>query len=110
MNNVWFLTAILFNVLTNIGFKYASLVEDNPGKKWLIFSGALVFGLLNSVCFTEALKTIPLNMASAMFFSFTIIGLVLVSYFIFNEEINWIKVTGTLVIIAGVVMINFKKA
>lgn len=108
MNNAWLLSAILFSVLTNIGFKYASLVEGNPLKKWTIFSIGLVFGLLNSVCFTEALKTIPLNTASAIFFSLTIVGLFLVSYFIFSEHINWIKITGALVIIAGVAMINSK--
>jgi multidrug transporter EmrE-like cation transporter len=104
--NYWMWLAILSNVLTNIGFKYASLVEGNPTKKWLMFSGGLVFGLLNSICFTEALKTIPLNTASAVFFSLTIVGLFLVSYFVFNEEMNWLRVAGTFVIVTGVIMIN----
>ena len=104
--NYWMWLAILSNVLTNIGFKYASLVEGNPTKKWLIFSGGLVFGLLNSICFTEALKTISLNTASAVFFSLTIIGLFFVSYFLFNEEMNWMRVGGTFVIVTGVIMIN----
>ena len=106
MNSLWLWSAILFNVLTNIGFKYASLVEGNPTKKWLIFSGGLVFGLLNSVCFTEALKTIPLNTASAVFFSLTIVGLFLVSYFVFSERVNWLHLSGMFVIIAGVIMVN----
>ena len=106
MNNIWLWTAILFNVLTNVGFKYAALVEGNPVKKWSYFTIGLVFGFLNSICFTEALKTIPLNTASAVFFSLTIVGLFLVSYLVFNEGINWLRVTGTFVICAGVVMVN----
>ena len=108
MSTPWLWSAILFNILTNIGFKYASLVEGNPVRKWVIFSVALIFGLLNSVCFTEALKTIPLNTASAVFFSLTIVGLFLVSYFVFHEGMNWMRVGGTFVIIAGVIMINAK--
>lgn len=98
--------AIVFNVLTNIGFKYASMVEKNPKKYWIILIVSLVFGFLNSVCFTESLKQIPLNIASAVFFSITIIGLCLVSYFWFHEVTNWKQVAGIFVIIAGVVMVN----
>ncbi|MDB5228131.1 MAG: Small Multidrug Resistance protein [Bacteroidota bacterium] len=106
MNSIWLWSAIIFNVLTNIGFKYAALVENNATKKGLIFAGALVFGFLNSYCFMEALKTIPLGTASAIFFSLTIVGLFVVSYFIFNEGMNWLHIGGTFAIIAGVIMIN----
>lgn len=106
MNSLWLWSAIVFNVLTNIGFKYTAMVENNATKKWLIFSGALVFGFLNSYCFTESLKTIPLGTASAVFFSLTIVGLFVVSYFIFNEGMNWLHIAGSFAIIAGVIMIN----
>jgi multidrug transporter EmrE-like cation transporter len=106
MNNLWLWFAILFNILTNIGFKYASLYDSHPAKKWTIFTIALVFGLLNSVCFTEALKTVSLNTASAVFFSLTIVGLFLFSYIVFHEGLSWMRVAGTFVICAGVIMIN----
>lgn len=106
LTNYWIWLAIIFNVMTNVGFKYAALVDANASKKWMLFSGALIFGLLNSVCFTEALKTIPLNIASSVFFSLTIVGLFLVSYFVFNENLSWLHIAGNLVIIAGVIMVN----
>lgn len=106
LNNYMLWLAILFNVLTNIGFKYASMVEKNPKKYWIILSVSLIFGFLNSVCFTESLKQIPLNIASAVFFSITIIGLCLVSYFWFKELTNWKQMAGIFVIVAGVVMVN----
>lgn len=98
--------AILFNVLTNVGFNYASKVDVKLPKYWIIFIGSLVFGLLNSFCFTECLRTIPLNIASAVFFSLTVVGLCLMSYFWFHEAINWKQAVGIFVIISGVVMVN----
>lgn len=105
-SNYWIWLAILFSILTNIGFKYAAMVQQQPSKKWTIFSVALIFGLLNSICMTEALKTIPLNIASAVFFSLTIVGLLVVSYFLFNDVITWKQIAGTAIIIVGVIMIN----
>jgi multidrug transporter EmrE-like cation transporter len=106
ITNYWIWLAIIFNILTNIGFKYAAMVEKNPPRYWAIFIGSLVFGFLNSYCFTESLRTISLNTASAVFFSLTIVGLCLMSYFWFHEAMNWKHITGTFVIIAGVVLIN----
>jgi multidrug transporter EmrE-like cation transporter len=106
LSNYMLWLAILFNILTNMGFKYAALAEKTPAKYWTLFSGGLFFGLLNSICFTEALKTLSLNSACAVFFSLTIVGLFLISHFIFHEAMNWKHVAGTFTIIAGVVMIN----
>ena len=108
LTNFWIWLAIISSILTNIEFKYAAMVLGNPTKKWLTFAGALVFGLLNSVCMTEALKTIPLNIASALFFSLTIIGLLFASYFIFKDALGWKQIIGTAIIIVGVVVVNLK--
>ncbi len=106
MNYFMLIIGVVFNVFTNIGFKYAAMVQNRPVKKWTFFSVALLFGLLNSVCVTEALKSIPLNVVSTIFFSMTIVGLLLVSYFIFHEQMNWMRVAGIRVIVTGVVMIT----
>jgi len=68
---------------------------------------SLIFGLLNSICFTESLKQLPLNIASAVFFSITIIGLCLVSYFWFHETTNWKQFLGIFIILIGVVLVNY---
>lgn len=106
LTNFWLWLAIVFNLFTNAGFKYASMADGNPKKKWTIFSVSLVFGFLNSICFTEALKDVPLNIVSAVFFSLTIISLTLVSYYLFNEQISPLHLTGVFVIAAGVIMVN----
>lgn len=69
-------SAIIANILTNVGFNFSVLNDSVPAKKWGYLAGGLVFGLINSVLFTESLKQIPLGVASAIFFSLTIVELV----------------------------------
>lgn len=106
MSYLMLFLGVLFNIFTNIGFKYAAMVQNRPMKKWTIFSIALLFGLGNSLFVTEALKTLPLNVVTSVFFSMTIVGLLLVSYFIFHEQLNYMRVAGIMVIVTGVVMVT----
>ena len=79
MKYVLLYIAIIANILTNVGFNFSAIYDKEPVKKWGFLAIGLVFGLINSVLFTEALKTVPLHVASAVFFSITIIGLFLVA-------------------------------
>jgi multidrug transporter EmrE-like cation transporter len=106
MKYILLYSSILFNVLTNVGFKLSSLNEDNPTKKWGFFLGGLVFGLINSILFTECLKYISLQIASAIFFSLTIIGLFLFSHFYFGETMSLKGMIGSSFIIIGVILVS----
>ncbi len=99
-------SAIIANILTNVGFNFSALNDSVPLKKWGYLAIGLVFGLINSVLFTEALKEIPLGIASAGFFSISIIGLSLVAHFYFGEAFTPLRVAGIFVITAGVVMVS----
>jgi multidrug transporter EmrE-like cation transporter len=99
-------SSVIFNVLTNVGFKFSSLNEANPAKKWGFFAGGLVFGLINSYLFTEALQKVSLQTASAIFFSLTIVGLSLFSHFYFGEPVSTKGFMGVVLIIAGVVLVS----
>lgn len=98
--------AIAANILTNVGFNFSAIYDKEPLKKWGFLAVGLVFGLINSVLFTESLKQISLQVASAVFFSVTIVGLFLVSHFYFNEPVTALRIGGVLVIAAGVVMVS----
>lgn len=100
--------AIITNVLTNVGFKYSALNESIPSKKWGWLLIGLVFGLANSVLFTESLRYISLQVASTIFFSVTIVGLYFVSVFWFNEPVTFLRIAGATTIIIGVIMISVK--
>ena len=108
MKEILLYGSIIFNVLTNISFKYSALNDSVPAKKWGFLALGLLFGLINSVLFTEALKTIQMQVASAIFFAITIIGLALSAYFIFQEEFTVRQMIGISVIIVGVVMVSLK--
>jgi spermidine export protein MdtJ len=101
-------SAILANILTNVGFNFSAIHDKEPMKKWGFLGIGLVFGLINSVLFTESLKEIPLGVASAIFFSITIMGLYLVAHFYFNEEVTMLRMAGIVSITAGVVMVSMK--
>ena len=108
MKYVFLYSAIFANVLTNVGFNLSAINDATPSKKWGFLIGGLVFGLLNSVLFTESLKEIPLHVASSIMFSLTIVGLFIVSYFFFNETITIWKLVGATLITSGVVVISMK--
>ncbi|MES2620743.1 MAG: SMR family transporter [Bacteroidota bacterium] len=101
-------SAIIANILTNVGFNFSALNDSVPVKKWGYLAGGLVFGLINSVLFTESLKQIPLGVASAIFFSLTIVGLYLVAHFYFGEEVTPYRILGGAFITVGVIIISVK--
>jgi multidrug transporter EmrE-like cation transporter len=102
--------SVFFNVLTNIGFKISAINEAVPVKKWGYFSVALLFGLLNSILFTESLtgKEISLQVGSAIYFPVTVLGLFLAGHFMFQEHITPWQVLGGALILTGVVIISLK--
>ncbi len=108
MKYVLLYAAIIANILTNVGFNFSAIYDKEPVKKWGYLAIGLVFGLINSVLFTEALKTVPLHIASAVFFSITIIVLFLVSHFYFHEPVSTKQIAGIFVIVGGVVMVSMK--
>jgi len=108
MNYVFLYTSILFNVFTNVGFNLAAINDATPVKKWGYFAGGLFFGLLNSYLFMEALKSIPLQVATATYFSLTIVGLFLAAHFGFKEPVTMIRMAGIFLIISGVILVQLK--
>jgi multidrug transporter EmrE-like cation transporter len=107
MKFVFLYSALVANILTNIGFKLSALNDAIPVKKWGYLAGGLVFGLINSVLFTESLKYVNFGEASAVFFALTVIGLYGSSYFIFHEPVNAIGLVGVILITAGVIIISY---
>ncbi|MDB5284474.1 MAG: hypothetical protein JWO06_3549 [Bacteroidota bacterium] len=100
-------SSVIFNVLTNVGFNLSAIHENEPVKRWGYFAGGLVFGLINSYLFTECLRAkVPLQTASAIFFSLTIIGLFLFGHFYFKETITPLGMVGAVLIIIGVIIVS----
>ncbi len=107
MKFVYLYSALIANILTNVGFKMSALNNDTPSKKWGYLAIGLVFGLINSVLFTESLRFIRFGEASAIFFALTVIGLYGTAYFVFHESVNPIGLVGVVLITAGVLIISY---
>lgn len=108
MPYVLLFSSIFFNIITNVFFNLSALNDASFFKKKAYFIAGLACGLLNSFQFTQALRNIPLQIASPIYFALTIVGLFLSSYFFFNEGISAMRVAGVLVICVGVVMVNLR--
>ena len=108
MKYILLYSSIIANILTNVGFNLSAINDKTPAKKWGYLAGGLVFGLINSVLFAECLKFIPLHVASAIFFSVTIVGLFLAAHFGFGEPVSYKQLAGVAVIIAGVILVSLK--
>jgi drug/metabolite transporter (DMT)-like permease len=107
MKFVFLYAALIANILTNVGFKLSALNDSIPVKKWGYLAGGLVFGLINSILFTEALKYIKFGEASAIFFSLTVIGLYITSYVVFHEPVSSYGLIGAAFITIGVIIISY---
>jgi small multidrug resistance pump len=107
MKYVFLYSALLANILTNVGFKLSALNDAIPVKKWGYLAGGLVFGLINSILFTEALKYIKFGEASAIFFSLTVVGLFVTARLVFHEPVSPYGLLGVLFITIGVIIISY---
>lgn len=107
MKFVLLYSALLANILTNVGFKLSAIHDAEPLKKWGFLALGLVFGLINSVLFTESLKYIKFGEASAIFFSLTVVGLFATARIIFHEPVSSFGLIGVVFITAGVIIISY---
>jgi len=107
MKFVYLYSALVANILTNIGFKMSALNDGIPVKKWGYLAIGLIFGLINSVLFTESLRFVNFGEASAVFFALTVIGLYGSSYFIFHEPVSSLGLVGVVLITTGVIIISY---
>jgi small multidrug resistance pump len=55
---------------------------------------------------SQALKDIPLNVAYAIWAGLGTLGIALIGWFIFKEPFSWMAALGSLLVIAGVILLN----
>ncbi|WP_039948268.1 SMR family transporter [Leptospira fainei] len=108
-----FVVALFFNALANILIKASSLGDKTdmaPGIEGLIksflhpvfFTGIASFGIALLGYRWVLGKGLKLSLAYPVFTSAGFIVVLLASFFLFKERLNWSQWTGILLIIAGV--------
>jgi len=62
---------------------------------------------LGSICFVLSLSKLPVGMATAISTSYVLLVLFL-SWIFLNESMSWMKITGTILTIAGVALLSWQ--
>lgn len=103
MGWVYLISAILLEVSGTMSMKFSEgLTKVVPSILIFIFYG-LSLSLL-----TLALKTIPVSMAYAIWSGIGTALIAVIGLYFFNESFDFVKWTGIVLIIGGVVLINLK--
>lgn len=100
--------AYLFLLLSIIGELFGtSMLKASEGFSKLFPALGVIGGFVFSFFFLSlSLKTIPLNMAYAMWSGIGTVATVIISVLIWKEKVNLGSVIGIMLIIIGVVVLN----
>lgn len=116
MHIVFLTIALIFNALANILMKLANIRCELPSEptffdkftalylSWPFLGGLVLFGL-NLLFYTQALAKMNLSVAYPIMVGtgFAIIGVT--SYFLFQERLSLLQVTGIVLILIGVTLV-----
>ena len=103
---LFLILTIVFNALTSITFKFASLKEFSKQKVIMCFVLGLLFGLGNIFFYFRSLKTFNLNFVYPVGVAANTIILTVVAYWLFKENITAVKSIGMSLIIGGIFLIS----
>lgn len=102
MAYLYLLISILFELFGT------SMIKASEGFTRIFPVLGVIVGFIVAFFFLSlSLKSIPLNVAYALWSGIGTIATVFISFFIWKEKINVSSVIGILLIITGVVVINF---
>ena len=102
--------SVSIGAVGQIAFKYGAMqMVENPGItflekiKWPIVLGLFLYGI-STILWITALKKVELSYAYPMV-SLGYVFIFIASYFVFNEPLNWHRIGGAVLIMAGIVLI-----
>ena len=75
--------------------------------KFLPTIGLTIFYIGSFYCLTFSLKLIPISIVYATWSGMGIFFITILGYFIYRQTINWQVAMGLLLIIIGVILVNF---
>ncbi len=104
MEILWMLSMrfLRFGELRNIEWRH--FFESNEGMRVLApFIGYAVFGILNVVCISRAMKSIPMSVAFAVWMSLALLGSACVDAWILHETWNSAQAICLVLILLGVI-------
>jgi small multidrug resistance pump len=101
----WMICAIACELIGTTALK---LTQGGERPVWFI---AVACGYTAAfVLFSRALTSFPLGIAYAMWAGLGIVGSTVIGFMLFREPLSWTSLSGILVILAGVVLVNLGNA
>jgi len=97
--------AVAFNVGSYVIFKFIS--AKSHGLAWAgLFACGLALGAVNVFLFTTALRELKLAIAYPVFAGASITFIVLVSAWLFNEEVTSLNLAGAALVVLGIAFLS----
>ncbi len=106
MKYTFLILSVAFNVASYLVYK--SISNRHQGILWVtVFASGLALGAVNVLCFTKALKEIPLSIAYPLFSGACIFLMALLSHIIFGERLSAVHMAGAAVIVIGIALMSY---
>jgi multidrug transporter EmrE-like cation transporter len=105
MSALYLALAVVFNVIANVLFKYASGMPGWSVHKASVFGFGLAIGLANTVCYIKALEDYALSVAYPVFMAGSVILVTIVSVLMLGEQISMQKAAGLCAIGIGLALL-----
>lgn len=110
MEICWLICVKFLNIKSIRSINWSLFFQESEGIKVLMpLIGYLVFGLLNVVFITLAMRTIPMSIAFGVWMSMALIGSSLIDSFYFKLDLSQIQWIGLLLIVIGVLSLKLSK-
>lgn len=105
MSVVYLTLAVLFNVIANVLFKYASVIPVWSLRKTGLLGLGLAIGLANTICYIKALEQYALSVAYPIFMAGSVILVTVLSSLLFSEGMSVQKTAGLCAIGLGLALL-----
>lgn len=110
MEICWLICVKLLNLKSIRSINWLVFFKEPDGIKTLFpLIGYLVFGLLNVVFITLAMRTIPMSIAFGVWMAMALIGSSLIDAFYFKLELSQLQWVGLGLIVIGVLSLKLSR-
>lgn len=110
MEICWLICVKLLNIKSIYTINWSDFFKDTDGIKTLSpLIGYLLFGLLNVVFITLAMRTIPMSIAFGVWMALALIGSSLIDAFYFKLELSQLQWVGLGLIVIGVLSLKLSR-